>query len=257
MRSSWLYLAIAVRARHRARLDLHRVGADGDVGDRRVLGLARAVAHHRRVAGALRHLDGGEGLGQRPDLVDLDEDRVGDAALDSFVEDLRVRDEEIVTDQLHALAELPGEVLPAGPVVLGHSVLDRHDRVLVAPRPEHVGPVGRRERQALAFQMVLAVPEELARRAVERERDLLARHVAGLLDGLQDQLDRRLVALHARRETTLVAHRGAHAGVVDQLLQRVEHLGAVAHRLARTSARRSARSSVPAGRGCCWRARRR
>src|SRR5262249_22085806 len=33
----------AVRARHRARLDLARVGRDRDVGDRRVLGLARTV----------------------------------------------------------------------------------------------------------------------------------------------------------------------------------------------------------------------
>ena len=37
---------------------------------------------------------------------------------------------------------------------------------------------------------------------------------------------------HVRRETAFVAHGHAHALVVDDLLERVEHLGAVAHRLA-------------------------
>jgi hypothetical protein len=43
----------------------------------RILGLARAVRHHGRVAGAVRHVDGVQRLGQRADLVDLDQDRVG------------------------------------------------------------------------------------------------------------------------------------------------------------------------------------
>ena len=51
----------------------------------RVFGLARAVADDGGVAGALGHLDGGEGLGQRADLVDLDQDRVGNALVDAFL----------------------------------------------------------------------------------------------------------------------------------------------------------------------------
>jgi hypothetical protein len=38
-----------VRARQRAGLDLAAVGGDREVGDGRILGLARAVRHHRRV----------------------------------------------------------------------------------------------------------------------------------------------------------------------------------------------------------------
>ena len=44
----------AVGARRRAGLDLAGADRDGEVGDRRVLGLARAVRDHRRVAVALR-----------------------------------------------------------------------------------------------------------------------------------------------------------------------------------------------------------
>src|SRR5690606_14077748 len=43
-----------VGASERAGLDLTAIGGDGEVGDRCVLGFARAVAHHRRIACAMR-----------------------------------------------------------------------------------------------------------------------------------------------------------------------------------------------------------
>src|SRR5688572_25276413 len=73
-----------VGARERARLDLAGIAADGDVGDGRVLGLARTMRDHRGVTRAPRHLDRLEGLRERADLVDLDEDGVGNAALDAL-----------------------------------------------------------------------------------------------------------------------------------------------------------------------------
>ena len=42
---------------------------------------------------------------------------------------LGVRHEQVVADELHAIAEPVGQQLPAVPVVLGHAVLDRDDRV--------------------------------------------------------------------------------------------------------------------------------
>ena len=45
--------------------------------------------------------------------------------------------------------------------------------------------------QAFAFEHVLAVLVELAGGAVQADGDLLAGGVAGLVDGLQDQLDAR------------------------------------------------------------------
>ena len=60
MRSSWLYLAMRSERDSEPVLICSGVGADRDVGDGRVLGLARAVRDHRGVAGALGHLDGGE-----------------------------------------------------------------------------------------------------------------------------------------------------------------------------------------------------
>ncbi len=63
-----------IRAAQRARLDLARVGRNGDVGDRDVLGLARAVADDGGVIGLFRHLDGVKRFGQGADLVHLHED---------------------------------------------------------------------------------------------------------------------------------------------------------------------------------------
>ena len=83
MRSSWLYLATRSDRAGAPVLIWPQFGGDREVGDRGVLGLAGAVAHHAAVAVAVRELDGVEGLGERADLVDLDQQRVGLAAGDA------------------------------------------------------------------------------------------------------------------------------------------------------------------------------
>ena len=68
---------MAVRSPRRgARLDLPGVRRHGEVGDRGVLGLAAAMADHRGVGVAAREVDRVERLGERADLVHLDQDRV-------------------------------------------------------------------------------------------------------------------------------------------------------------------------------------
>src|ERR1700682_1567630 len=114
----------AVRARQRTGLDLTGVGADRDVGDQAVLGLARTMRDDRCIARAHGHAYRCEGLRQGPDLVDLDQDRIGDTFGNALFENLGVGHEQIVADQLHFLAEPVGEQLPAVPIVLGHAVLD-------------------------------------------------------------------------------------------------------------------------------------
>ena len=53
--------------------------------------------------------------------------------VDPSLQDLRVGDEHIVADQLHAVAERLRQQLPAVPVALGEAVLDRDDRILPHP----------------------------------------------------------------------------------------------------------------------------
>jgi hypothetical protein len=191
------------------------------------------VADHGGVVGALGHLDGGEGLGQRADLVDLDQDRVGDVLVDAFLEDLGVGDEQVVAHQLHLFAQAFGQVtfqpsqspsaMPSSMLMIGYLSTQ------VASMSVHSVAPGSGLRRT---EVVLAVLVELAGGAVQAQGDLLAGDVAGLLDGLQDHLDRRFVVLDVGREAAFVADGDAHALVVQDLLERVEHLGAVAHRFA-------------------------
>ena len=92
-----------------AGFDLAGAGAYGEVGDEGVFGFAGAVADDRGVAVATSQLDGVEGLGDGADLVDFDEDGVGDFLLDSLLEALGVGDEEVVADELDEVAYLLGE----------------------------------------------------------------------------------------------------------------------------------------------------
>src|SRR5271165_3783914 len=74
-------LGQTIRPRDRAGFDLSAIGRNREIGDRRVLRLAGPVRYHSGVAGPMRHIDGGQRLGERANLVDLDEDRIGDAFL--------------------------------------------------------------------------------------------------------------------------------------------------------------------------------
>src|SRR5579884_51296 len=214
-------LGDAIRARWGARLDLAGAERDGEVGDRRVLRLARAVGHDRGVAVVVCEPDGVDRLGQRADLVDLDQDRVPDAALDALAQPLEVRDEDVVADELQPVAEPLGRRAPTVPVVLRVAVLERDDREAA----REVGPeAGHLVRLELAsFEAVAAVGKELAGRGVERDRDAIG--VAGRLRCVEDRLDRLLARREIRREAALVADARREAALGEELLQRVIGLG--------------------------------
>ena len=103
-----------------------------------------------------------------------------------------IRDEEIVADELAAVAELFGRLSPCFPVVLGGgAVLDRDDREAL----DELLPEARQLARLLLtpFEAVDAVFEDLAHRRVERDRHAVT--VAGALDHLEQRLDPRLARL--------------------------------------------------------------
>src|SRR2546425_171821 len=70
-------------------------------------------------------------LGERADLVHLDEHGVGQSVLDRLLDDGGVRHEHVVAHQLHPAPELAGQRSPPRDVVLAETVLDRDDRIAV------------------------------------------------------------------------------------------------------------------------------
>src|SRR5829696_797723 len=164
----------ALAAGRRAGLDLARVHGHGEVGDRRVLGLAAAVADHRGVTGLVRELHRLEGLRERADLVDLYEDRVSYAIAYAAGEYLRVGHEEVITDELDPVSQLLGYHSPPIPVVFSETVLDAQYRILAAQPHVVVPHLLPGELLTLAGKVVLAVLVELGGRRVEREDYLVS-----------------------------------------------------------------------------------
>ena len=186
------------------------------------------------------HLDGVERLGQRTDLVYLDQDRVGATGLDTLLQEIYVGHEQVVAHELAFVADLGGQQLPAFPVVLRHTVLDRVDGVFRYERLEVLDLLLRAALGTLlAFELgvvVHAVGVELRRSAVHADRHIAAFAfaaglVTGHLDCLEDRLDSVLRTVQRGSETALVTDRRRKVALVEHLLQVVEHLGAHADSL--------------------------
>ncbi len=124
-----IILGCPVGARQRSGLDLSTTGGNREVGDGGVFGLAGAVRHHRGIGRLVGHLDRSQRLGQGPDLVHLDQDRIGSSVLDAIGKPSHVGDEQVVADQLALAADQVSQLLPAVHVIFGHAVLDRDDRI--------------------------------------------------------------------------------------------------------------------------------
>ena len=182
------------------------------------------MADHAGVAGAACQVDRLEGFGERSDLVHLDQDRVGHAQVNAPLQPGRVGHEQVVAHQLHGGAQFLGEQGPAIPVVFGDAVLDRHDREAAHQLGELVHHFG--AGVAPPTKVVAAVFEELGAGHIEGQGDLVARPVAGFLDGLDQQVTGGVVAGEVGGKAAFVAHRGGQALVVEQALEGVEHFGA-------------------------------
>ena len=75
------------------------------VGNGDILGLAAPVADHGRPACLARHCDGGDGLGKRAYLVELDENGIGSLLLYTQAEPLDVGDVQVVAHQLNLVPD--------------------------------------------------------------------------------------------------------------------------------------------------------
>ena len=138
----------------------------------------------RRVSGAARGGHGFQGFGQRPDLVHLDQDAVGNALFDALTQADDVGDEDVVADKLQPLAELAGQRPPSSPIVFSEPILDRDHRVTAGPRFPAIDELAGVERLAFALELVGPIAIELGGRRVERDRHLGAGLVTAALDRL-------------------------------------------------------------------------
>jgi hypothetical protein len=102
--------------------------AHDQVGDERVDGLTGAVRHYLGVSSAVAHCHRVQRLGDRPDLVELDQGGVGDAVGDSGRDYDRIGADVVVAEHLYPLTQARGQPLSAVVIALAKAVLDAPDR---------------------------------------------------------------------------------------------------------------------------------
>ena len=211
-------------------LDLTGIESHGQVGDGGIFGFAGTVGGHGGVAGLVGHLDGFEGFGDGTDLVELDEDGVAALLGDTLGESLGIGYEQVVTDELDAVAEFAVEDLPAFPVFFVEAVFDGVDRILVdelLPVPdEFFGGEGLSALGELVFANFVGLP--FGRGGIHREDEILAGFEAGEFNGFEDALDGFFVAGQVGGETTFVADGGGESLALEEGLEGVEDFGAPA-----------------------------
>ena len=137
----------------------------------------------------MRHLDSFKRFSQRADLIHFDEDRVGDAFGNTIGQTSLVRDKQIVTDQLHFIADGVGQSLPAVPIVFGHAVLNRNDWIFtnkIRPVVDHCTCV---ELLTFASKVINAVLVELGRGGIDGEVHVFAGTIACLFNGFHHKTD--------------------------------------------------------------------
>ena len=176
-------------------------------------------------------LDGVQRLRQGADLVGLDEDGVGRAQCNAVQQPPGVGGEQVVAHDHRLVAQRIRDLPEALEVLLAQGILDGHQRKALAQRAEVLDQLTPLEAPP-GLRLEVAVPvDPLRSRRIHRQAHVLSGLPAGLLDGAQHPLQRRLVFLQIRREAALVAHGGGQPLLAEQFFQRLIALRAHAHGL--------------------------
>ena len=168
-------------------------------------------AHHSP-ASALGHANSLNRLGDCTNLIDLQEKGVAELVVNGLLNTAGIGDEEIITDNLDLLTKLRSDLLPALKVILLEGILDGDDGVLGNELLVDVKELVLRDHLGavvvglLEVEVVELVLEELRSSDIHAKEDLAL--VAGLLDGLHNEVETLKVGENVGSETTLITDVG-------------------------------------------------
>ena len=184
------------------------------------------------------HLDGVEGLRKGADLIYLDQDRVGGTHLDAPLQELHIGDKQVVAHELTAFSDPFGQCHPVGPIVLIQAVLNGVDRIFIDERFEVGDLLGASQFLTVrillltVLQLSIIIEEltvfengKLRCRTVHGDRHILARLIAGSLDGLHDGVEGIFDTIKVRCEASLITDGGGETAGLQQLGEVMKHLG--------------------------------
>ena len=152
--------------------------------------------------------------------------------INSLLQPLHIRHEQVIAHQLNPVAQLFGQHRPTVPVVFGKAVFEGHDGIVIHPLRPIANHVFRSLRRLVGFlEDIFSILIELAGRRIERNRDLLARLVARLLNRFQHDVNALNIRLHRRSKSAFVADSRIVAALFQHALQCMKHFNAPAQRL--------------------------
>ena len=195
-----------------------------EVRDERVHRLAASMRHHGAPVGGIGQLNGGYRLGERADLVQLNQHGIRDVLGDSASDARDVCDEEIIAHKFDRIAKLPVQQRPTGPVVFRQAVLENCDWVLAYPLGIERNHLFRAHGTALRPQLIEPVIEEAARGWIQSEDHVVAWPISGALDCAQYEFDGFDIMLEHRRESAFIPDSGRQSAVLQHFLQLVVDL---------------------------------
>ena len=82
---------------------------------------------------AVRHKSIASIVSHRADLIELNQNRICCMFGNSALDELCIRDIDVVPDDLNPVAKLCGQSAKAIPVIFAEPILDRDDRIAVRP----------------------------------------------------------------------------------------------------------------------------
>ena len=186
---------------------------------------------------AMSHLYRIQSLGKRTYLVHLDKDRVGSTHFDALLQELHIRNKEVVTNQLATVADGSSKLHPVVPIILIKTVLDGINRIFAYQFFQELYLLCSRELLAVGILLlavlqlaIIVIPftvllnSKLAGSAVHCYLHIPSRLITGIPDCLTDALKRILYAIERRSETTLVADSSRKTATLQELGQGMEHL---------------------------------
>ena len=179
-----------------------------------VLGLTGAVRDHDAPASPLGHVAGLDGLSDRADLINLEQEGIAELLVNTGLDALGVGNEEIITDNLDTVTDLLGHLNIGGEVVLVEGILNGDDRVVLAETIVDVEQSIRGHDSVIGAGLLREIISvsisvvELGSSDIKTDLDLAG--VTAVLDCLHDDLEAVVLVLDlGSTEATLITNVGS------------------------------------------------
>ena len=198
---------------------------DSQICDSRILSFARTMGHNSRIAVLLSQRYCIDSFCQSTDLVNLNQNRIGDIAFQAHLKTFDIRHKEIVTNELDFVADCVCKKFPAIPIIFSHTVFDRDNRVFACPAFPIVNHLSRSKFLASGpFEFIDALFNiiEFGSCRVESDAHFVIRFIASVFDSLKNHFDSLFVRFQIRSKAAFVTDIGRIASAFEDLLQVVE-----------------------------------